>query len=313
MDYNPTHSGSKPKNDLGLMPAVAAPALEIVIEQPQFRKVLAPPSLELPQQFISLIRDLSQEKGQLETRRLHGLDNPRKAKDKLARLKMIDLTQHPYRRLGLDHWEKLIIIAATVVDVQLGNDNTADKTLAELHQGQLCHDTIFRDRKTVLEVIKLTDCLYRQWKDDLAFEVLILMADTPTSMLRLQSIQKFEKLKRKLQQCKPLTETKDSLKFYIPFLVRLIRPSYSLSHIQMALGTSLFNESDWENFVRVSYGPDPTYDPIRDLWIVQEPLPSHNQQWQESTGPKRPIPVDQIKGSVWDIVRIRKSNKLSRV
>lgn len=160
MNYNQSHSRPSPTNDLGFMPSIAAPALEIVLEQPQFRKVLAPPSLELPQQFISLIRDLSQEKGQLEMRRLHGLDNPRKAKHKLARLKMINSAQHPYRQLGLDYWEKLIVIAATVVDVQLGNDDIADKTLAELHQGQLCHDTIFRDRKTVLEVIKLTDCLY---------------------------------------------------------------------------------------------------------------------------------------------------------
>jgi hypothetical protein len=157
------------------MPAIAAPTLEIVFEQPQFRKLFAPPSIELPQQFISLIRDLSQEKGQLEMRRLHGLDNPRKAKHKLARLKMINSTQHPYRQLGLDHWEKLIVIAATLVDVHLGNDDIADKTLAELHQGQLCHDTIFRDRKAVHEVIKLTDCLYLKWQDDLAFEVLILM------------------------------------------------------------------------------------------------------------------------------------------
>ncbi|CAJ0552416.1 Ff.00g063950.m01.CDS01 [Fusarium sp. VM40] len=312
MNYNQPHSRPSPRNDLGLMPAIAAPALEIVIEQPQFRKLLPPPSLELPQQFISLIRDLSQEKGQLEMRRLHGLENPRKAKHKLARLKMIEPNQHPYRRLGLDHWEKLIVIAATVVDVHLGNDELADKTLVELHQGQLCHDTIFRDRKTVLEVIKLTDCLYLQWKDDLAFEVLILM-DTPTSILRLQSIQKFEKLKRELQQCKPFTVTKDCLKFYIPFLVRLIRPNYSLSDIQMALGTSIFDERDWENFVRVSCGPDPTYDPARDMWVVQEPLPSYHQQGQESTSLKMPIPVDQIKGSVGGIVRIRKSNNMSRV
>jgi hypothetical protein len=137
--------------------------------------------------------------------------------------------------------------------------------------------------------------------------------DTPTSILRLQSIQKFEKLKGELQQCKPFTETQDSMKLYIPFLVRLIRPNYSLSDIQMALGTSLLNESDWESFFRVSCGPDPTYDPIRDMWIIQETLPSHYQEEQESTSPKRPIPVDQIKGSVWDIVRIRKSNNLSRV
>jgi hypothetical protein len=295
MNQNQTHSGPSSRNNLGSTPAVAAPALKVVFEDPRFRKPPVPPLLDLPKHFLSLVRDLSQEKSLHKLRRFHGLDNARRYKHKLARLKRIDPTQYPYRRLVLDHWEKLVFIAATVVDTHLGNEDVAQMTLAELHDGQLSRDTILRDQRIVLEVIKLTDCLYLQWKNELAFEVLILMGrftphssypepifsysvtDTPTSILRLQSSRKFDLFKTDLQQCKPFTETKDFIKLYIPFLVRLIRPNYSLLDIQKALGTFLLNESDWENFAKASCGPDPMYDPIRDVWITKEPLISHHQ------------------------------------
>jgi hypothetical protein len=316
MNQNQNQTGPSSRNDLGSTPTVAAPALKVVFEDPRFKKAPAQPSLDLPKHFLSLMRNLSQEESLLKLRRFHGLDNPRKYKHKLARLQKIDSTEYPYRRLVLDHWEKLVVIAATMVDTHLGNEDVAEMTLVELHKTQLSRDTILRDQRVVLEVIKLTDGLYLHWKNELALEVLVLMgrfvpypsypesmfshsaADAPISILRQQSSRKFDVFETDLQQCKPFTETRDPIKLYIPFLVRLIRPNYSLLDIQKALGTFLFNESDWENFVKTSCGPDPIYDPIRDVWITKEPLISHHQQRQESTTPKSPIPVDKIKGTI---------------
>jgi hypothetical protein len=162
-------SGAKEGTD------AASSSLEVVFENPQLRKSSAEPSLELPGHFTSLIQDLSQEDSQLNRRRQQGLDNPRKVYDKLAKLKEIDLIQNPYQRDILGHWEKLVIIAATVVDSYLGNEDVSTSTFTQLNGRKLSQETILRDQRMVRQIIKLIDELYLCWGHEFAFELLVLL------------------------------------------------------------------------------------------------------------------------------------------
>ncbi|SCN81990.1 unnamed protein product [Fusarium fujikuroi] len=247
--------------------------LEFILEDPPSRKettARAGPSEELPHQFVSLVRDLSCDDGQLKRRRQEGLDGPRKVWEKLAKLKMIDLTRNPYQRLTLEPWHELVIIAATRVDRHLGNNETAASTVLQLNGRVLARDTVTRDQRVVQDVIQLADHLYLHWKHDFALELPLLM-NCPISFLRQQSTQKFAQLKLLLQEQKPSPKIKSSLKLYLPFLVRLLRPEYGLSDIQKALKTSVFNQTDWDTFRKALDGPAPEYDPIRDAWTAGGP------------------------------------------
>jgi hypothetical protein len=259
-------------------------SLEVVFENPQLKKTPAQPSLELPGHFTSLIQDLSQEDGQLRRRRQQGLDNPRKLYQKLAKLKEIDLIQKPYQRDILDHWEKLVIIATTIVDSYLGNERVSTSTLTQLNGGELSRNTILRDKRIVRQIIKLIDELHSCWGHGLALELLVLLGkphslkscsyyltapvDTPISILRQQSDRKFDELNLLLRKSTPSTKQRSWIKLYIPFLVLLLRPDYRLVDVQQALQTSLFNQQDLNNFWRISHGPLPKYDAIRDVWSI---------------------------------------------
>ncbi|GKU22895.1 unnamed protein product [Fusarium langsethiae] len=252
-------SGAKEGTD------AASSSLEVVFENPQLRKSSAEPSLELPGHFTSLIQDLSQEDSQLNRRRQQGLDNPRKVYDKLAKLKEIDLIQNPYQRDILGHSEKLVIIAATVVDSYLGNEDVSTSTFMQLNGRKLSQETILRDQRMVRQIIKLIDELYLCWGHEFALELLVLL-DTPISILRQQGARKFDKLNLLLRESTPSTKLRSWIKLYIPFLVLLLRPEYRLVDVQQALQTSIFNQQDLNSFRRVCYGPIPKYDPIRDVW-----------------------------------------------
>ncbi|KAF5023367.1 hypothetical protein F66182_4570 [Fusarium sp. NRRL 66182] len=281
MNYNPSKQSSSSSSssssnrgmghtDLNPARTTAPTALEVVFENPRLGKAPREPSLELPRHFTSLASDLSQETGQIERRRLQGLDNPRKIRHKLAQLKKIDLIRNPHQQIILDHWERLVIIAATIVDSHLGNKDIAASTITKLNGKELSRDTILRDKRIIREIIKLTDELYLHWKHELALELLLLL-DTPLSILRQQSTQKFDKFTLLLKQCTPSTKIKSSVKLYIPFLVLFLRPEYSLAAVQKALQTSLFDKSDWDAFWKASHGPAPVYDPIRDVWVTEKP------------------------------------------
>ncbi|KAJ4250125.1 hypothetical protein NW762_011935 [Fusarium torreyae] len=117
-------------------------------------------------------------------------------------------------------------------------------------------------------------------------------------VLRQQSVLKFNKLKLLLQQCKPSIEIEGSYKLYIPFLVLLMRPKYSLSNVQKALGTFIFNEDDLDTFWKSFRGPALTYDPVRDAWTTRKPVPSNDQQEQESTTADTSNTIEEIEETI---------------
>ncbi|KAL6913376.1 hypothetical protein FSST1_011136 [Fusarium sambucinum] len=161
-------SSEKPDN-------AASSALQVVFKNLQLPRPPAEPSLELPGCFTSLIKDLLQEEGQLRQRKEQGLDNAKRLRHKLARLKRIDLVRDRYQSITLEYWEKIIIMAAAVVDNYLSNEILATSTITNLNGGELAHHTILKDMKVMREMIKLTDHLYVHWKHELAFEVPMLL------------------------------------------------------------------------------------------------------------------------------------------
>ncbi|KAI8398616.1 hypothetical protein FOFC_19831 [Fusarium oxysporum] len=293
---SPSNNGPECPSDIGSARTAAPPALEVIFEDPQLRReiaVRAEPSRELPKHFVSLVKDMSQENGQLKKRREQGLDDPRKVWNQLAKLEKLDLTRYPQQRVTLDPWHELVIIAATIVDEHLRNEDIALSTITQLNGKELSRETIQRDKRVVREIIKLMDHLYLQWKHELALEIFILL-DIPMSVLRLQSAQKFNVLKLQLENHTPSTKIKCFLKLYIPFLVLLLRPEYRLSDIQKALRTSLFNQADWDTFREALHRPAPKYDPIRDIWTNHKHVPSVQAPAISEIEPEVPEPQQRI-------------------
>ncbi|RBR09927.1 uncharacterized protein FIESC28_09673 [Fusarium coffeatum] len=256
-------SSSHPPRIHGLNVASECAPLEIVFEDPRLKKTPGEPSLKLPNQFTSLVEGLANGDSQKERRRQHGLDSVEKLRHKMARLRNIDLVRRPHQAPTLDCWEQLVVIAATVVDLHLGEEDTASLTINSLNGRELSHDTILRDRKAARQVVKLIDAMNLYWKHDLAFDLLVLL-DTPLSILRQQSVHQFQGLERLLRGCTPSAELQYCLRLYIPFLVMLLRPVYSLFEVQDALNTSLLHESDYDAFLEVVAL---RYDPIKDTWM----------------------------------------------
>ncbi|CAF3656456.1 unnamed protein product [Fusarium graminearum] len=75
-------------------------------------------------------------------------------------------------RRELQEWEKIVIVAATIVDLRAGHD---EKTLrfGELYAGRMTYETYRRDRAAVLNLIRLFDRLYAGLEHR-AFEFLII-------------------------------------------------------------------------------------------------------------------------------------------
>lgn len=153
--------------------------LEFILEDPPSRKettARAGPSAELPRQFVSLVKDLSSEDGQLKRQKQEDLDGPRKVWEKLAKLQKIDLSRNQYQRLTLEPWHELVIIAATRVDRHLGNNETATSTILRLNGRALARDTVIRDERVVQDVVQLADHLFLHWGHDFALELPLLMS-----------------------------------------------------------------------------------------------------------------------------------------
>ncbi|RSL37938.1 hypothetical protein CEP53_015340 [Fusarium sp. AF-6] len=76
--------------------------------------------------------------------------------------------------------------------------------------------------------------------------------DIPLSSLRLWTRKNFQQIK---SQCphtiEPREEIQASTPFYIPFLVSLLRPKYTLNHIYAALNTNTLGRGDFERFHEV--------------------------------------------------------------
>ncbi|GKU05249.1 unnamed protein product [Fusarium langsethiae] len=147
----------------------------------------------------------------------------------------------------LQNWEKILVIAATVVDLDRGQEDATLK-LGKAYPGRMSYESYRKDRAAVLNLIKLLDRLYASLEHR-AFELLV-MWDMPLSSIRLWSSTAFNKLLSGLPEIllKPSEEIQASLTLYIPFLVQILRPQYSLDIIQKALKTRTLTQCDLDLF-----------------------------------------------------------------
>ncbi|CVK92419.1 uncharacterized protein FMAN_07315 [Fusarium mangiferae] len=175
-------------------------------------------------------------------RSAHGLDTLENILNKIARFEQLD-------RHELDPWEKLVIIAATIVDLSIGHDEDALE-LGRVYAYRLGYSTRRRDRAAVLGFIQLLDRLYAGLEHR-AFELLVIW-NVPPSSLRLWTSNSFEETFSEFSGTilEPKKEIQASVPFYIPFLVKLLRPQYTLNQIQKTLKTKALTSYDWDTFQR---------------------------------------------------------------
>ncbi|KAF5017500.1 hypothetical protein F66182_10562 [Fusarium sp. NRRL 66182] len=143
----------------------------------------------------------------------------------------------------LHNWEKIVAIAATIVDLDVGIEEDAIN-FGTVYAGVLSYDTHRRDRATVLNLIRLLDRLY-PGLGHRAFELLIIW-NMPLSRIRLWTSKNFDDMfsKNSGLGIAPKQEPQISNILYIPFLVQIIRPQYSLKTIQRALKTKTLTQRD---------------------------------------------------------------------
>ncbi|KAL3590916.1 hypothetical protein FPOAC2_13120 [Fusarium poae] len=148
----------------------------------------------------------------------------------------------------LQEWEKFVVIAATVVDLYRGQEEDTLR-LGKVYAGRTGYETRRKDRAAVLSLISLLDRLYSAGLKHRAFELLILL-NLRLSKLRLWTLRYFKEIflefpkilfepKQEIQACVPL---------YLPFLVQLLRPEYTLNTIQRALKSKTLTRQDLDAF-----------------------------------------------------------------
>ncbi|KAG4258259.1 hypothetical protein FPRO03_03213 [Fusarium proliferatum] len=163
-------------------------------------------------------------------RSAHGLGTPENILNKIERFEQLD-------RHELDPWEKLVIIAATIVDLSIGHDEDALE-LGRVYAYRLGYSTRRRDRAAVLGLIQLLDRFYAGLEHR-AFELLVIWSCFEETFSEFSGT--ILELKEEIQASVP---------FYIPFLVKLLRPQYTLNQIQKALKTKALTPYDWDTFQR---------------------------------------------------------------
>ncbi|KAI5465155.1 hypothetical protein BGZ63DRAFT_379472 [Mariannaea sp. PMI_226] len=171
-----------------------------------------------------------------------GLDTPKNILDKLGSLKNLVLS-----RTGLEPWQRLVVIAATIVDLATGNVEEANRTLDSIYPQPPSEDTLRRNKSMVHRLIGLMDDLY-SCLEHRAFEILVIL-NIPTYTLARWDEPKYRKLNELVYRSyKPKEEIQASAPIYIPFLVWLLRPNYSLEEICNALNTRLLGQREFERF-----------------------------------------------------------------
>ncbi|KAF4990629.1 hypothetical protein FDECE_14294 [Fusarium decemcellulare] len=208
--------------------------LQVVIEDPaQSKKRKWSDDPSLPQ---------TEEEWQ-DSRVKHGLDTAEHILNKIMRP---ELSQNR-SQLQRPDWQKVVLIAASIVDLSVEREADAELALTEVHGRLPPYGTSRKDRAAVLRLILLFDSLYSRLEHR-AFELLVIL-DIPLSKLRLWPLKKFQEIKSQLSQALEIKEEiQASLPFYIPFLVRLFRPQYTLDQIYRALNTNTLSQRDFERF-----------------------------------------------------------------
>ncbi|RMJ03569.1 hypothetical protein CDV36_014896 [Fusarium kuroshium] len=175
-----------------------------------------------------------------------GLDTPESIISKMTQLKNWGMGQVA----ELQPWQKMVVIAATLVDLSTGKEGDATLTLNRVYGRAHGYETRRKDISAVLRLIELLDELY-SCLEHRAFELLIIL-NIPLSSLRLWTRKNFQQIKSQCPQTmKPEKEIQASTPFYIPFLVSLLRPNYTLNHIYTALNTNTLGRGDFERFHEV--------------------------------------------------------------
>ncbi|KAF4448116.1 hypothetical protein F53441_8432 [Fusarium austroafricanum] len=176
-----------------------------------------------------------------QSRRMEcGLATPKDILNKIESLKTWD-------RRKLLPWEKLVVVAATIVDLSTGQDEDTLK-FGQVYTDYMSYNTRRRDRAAVLNLIRLLDRLYPNLEHR-TFELLAIW-DIPLSVIRIWTSSKFEEMYSEFSGnlLEPKKEIQASIPLYIPFLVHLLRPEYSLNTIQVALKTRTLTQDDLELF-----------------------------------------------------------------
>ncbi|KAF5022315.1 hypothetical protein F66182_5644 [Fusarium sp. NRRL 66182] len=94
-----------------------------------------------------------------------GMDTPENLLSKAAEIDKLDQVGE------LQHWQRLVVIAATIVDLSTGTKE--DKLeLGKVYDRRPTYDTRRKDRAAVLNLIALLDCLYSALEHR-AFELLV--------------------------------------------------------------------------------------------------------------------------------------------
>ncbi|RSL47853.1 hypothetical protein CEP54_013200 [Fusarium duplospermum] len=175
-----------------------------------------------------------------------GLDTPKSIIYNMTQLKNWAMGQPS----ALQPWQKLVVIAATVVDLSTGREEDATLTLDRLYGRPHGYETRRKDISAVLRLIELLDELY-SCLEHRAFELLVIL-NIPLSSLRLWTRKDFQQIKSQCSQTmEPKKEIQASAPFYIPFLVSLLRPEYTLNHIYTALNTNTLGREDFERLHEV--------------------------------------------------------------
>ncbi|RSL89675.1 hypothetical protein CDV31_015820 [Fusarium ambrosium] len=172
-----------------------------------------------------------------------GLDTPESIVSKMTQLKNWGMGQP----VELQPWQKMVVIAATVVDLSAGKEEDATLTLNRVYGRPHGYETRRKDVSAVLRLIELFDDIY-SCLEHRAFELLVIL-NIPLSIIRLWTRKNFQQIKSQCPQTmEPREEIQASAPFYIPFLVRLIRPQYTLDRIYKALNTNTLDQDEFSRF-----------------------------------------------------------------
>ncbi|KAF4946200.1 hypothetical protein FSARC_14251 [Fusarium sarcochroum] len=173
--------------------------------------------------------------------------------------------------IGLQRWQRTVVIAANIVDISVGQVEEDDVTeLGKIYSRPPGYDTRRRDRATILSLINLFDRLYAGLEHR-ASELLVIW-NTPLSNLRLWTSKKYQDLYSHFSHIilGRREEIQTAIPLYMPFLVHLVRLQYILKQIGRALNTTL-SQFDFETFQRTIVSQELNACPLHTLGSFRTP------------------------------------------
>lgn len=140
---------------------------------PELQIVLECPAQPRPAKRAKLLHwPVPQTEEQWQSARAScGLDTPESIIQKMAQLRDWGMGQP----VELQHWQKLVVIAATVVDLSAGREEDATLTLNRVHGRPHGYETSRKDVAAVLHLIELLDQVY-PCLEHRAFELLVILS-----------------------------------------------------------------------------------------------------------------------------------------